>query len=291
MLGASGGRQIHDMMAHGEKSGGGSLFATIASIVGLILGATGAFMNLQNALNRAWEVKPDPAKGGIRAFISKRVLSGGMVLGIGFLLAVSLSASAALSALGSSVGGGLSEPVMHAIQFVVDLVVLSLLFAAMFRLLPDAKVLWHDVWVGGAATGLLFVLGKFAIGIYLGRSSPGDAFGAASALAVVLVWVYYAGLIVLFGAEFTQQWAKQRGSGLEPKKDAVRVIEHEQLVRPGESARGGSGGGASDGPESRQGGAAGARPPSTGRGGGIGDWVLGLPVLILIFRGGREKRR
>jgi membrane protein len=231
LMGASGGRQIGDMIARGDRSAGGGAVATISSAVGLVLGATGAFLSLQDALDRVWEVKPDPEQGGIRRFLTKRLLSGTMVLGVGFLLAVSLAFTAAITALGGAVGGGIPVPLLQALSFVVDLVVLSVVFAALFKYLPDAKIEWRDVRVGGAATALLFVAGKFAIGLYLGRSNPGDAFGAASALAVVLVWAYYAGMILLFGAEFTQQWAKRRGSGIEPMEGAVRVIEHEQLSR------------------------------------------------------------
>ena len=167
---------------------------------------------------------------------------------------------------------------LYVVTFIVDFAVLSLLFAALFKYLPDAKIAWRDVWVGGVATGLLFVAGKFAIGLYLGRSKPGDAFGAASALAVVLVWAYYAGMIILFGAEFTQQWAKQRGSGIEPREGAVRVIEIEQHLRPGQFS------GVRDGGPSVA--AAGAAPSA--KGGGLLDYVLGMPVLYLLFRRSRR---
>jgi membrane protein len=288
MLGESGKAQIHQMMAHGQQAGGG-LFATIASTVGLILGAAGLFLSLQEALNRAWEVKPDPAKGGARVFILKRLLSMGMVLGIGFLLAVSLALTAGISAMGGALGGAVPEAVLHLVTFAVSFVVLSLLFAALFKFLPDAKVAWSDVWVGGAVTGLLFVIGKFALGIYLGRSKPGDAFGAASALAAMLVWAYYAGMILLLGAEFTQQWVKRRGtSGIEPKEGAVRVVESEDLVRPGEpgSVQGVGTEGIGKAASVRA-----ATTPRRSGGGGIGDWILGLPVLYLVFRRTRNGER
>lgn len=277
MMGASGGQQIHEMMVRGQKASRGGLGA-VASAIGLLLGATGFFLNLQGALNRVWEVKPDPARGGVKRFLARRLLSFGMLLGIGFLLAVSLALTAAITALGGRVGGALPEGVLHVVTLVVDLAVLSTLFAALFKYLPDATIGWRDVWTGGVATALLFVAGKFAIGLYLGRSKPGDPFGAASALAVVLVWAYYAGMIILLGAEFTQQWAKQRGSGIEPKDGAVRVIETEQHLRPGQysGARGG-------GPRV----AATTLAPSAKRG-GLLDYLLGLPVLYLLFR--RQRR-
>jgi membrane protein len=285
MMGESGGQQIHEMMVRGNKANAGGLGA-ITSIIGLVLGATGFFLSLQNALNRVWEVKPDPQQGGVKQFLTKRILSFGMLLGLGFLLAVSLALTAAVSALGGAVGGGLPKPVMYVIEMTVSFVVLSLLFAALFKYLPDARAVWRDVLVGGAVTALLFVIGKFAIGLYLGRSNPGDAFGAASALAVVLVWAYYAGMILLFGAEFTQQWAKARGSGIEPKDGAVHVIEHEEEVRPEQDSGAGRGGRAAAASVRGETSRARAGAPS-GRG-GLGDYIVGLPVLYLLFR--RRKR-
>jgi membrane protein len=299
-MGESGGKQIHEMIASADRPGGGTI-ATIASFAGLIFGATGAFMQLQGALNRAWEVKPDPEQGGVMVFITKRLLSGGMVLGIGFLLAVSLALTAGISAVGGAVGGGIPEPLLHGVTFVVSFLVLGALFAAMYKILPDAEIEWRDVRVGAAVTALLFVAGKFAIGLYLGRSSPGDAFGAAGALAVVLIWAYYSGMILLFCAEFTQQWARERGSGIRPEKGAVQVVEHEEIVsRGGPKGKGGgksrdgrsrNGAGASRGGRtgpSRTGGpravaSAHAEPDASG-GGKLRKTLLGVPVLMFFFR-------
>ena len=127
--------------------------------------------------------------------------------------------------------------VLQIINLVVSLAVLTLLFALLFRYVPDARVQWRDVAVGALATAVLFTAGKYALGLYLGRSNPGDAFGAAGALALLLVWIYYSAIIVFLGAEFTQAWAKQRGSGVHPSDGAVRVVETTQVV---EDARGGS---------------------------------------------------
>jgi len=223
VIGPSAARQIHQMIAHGRSSAGGGLVSMVASVVGLLLGAIGAFMALQQALNRAWNVKPDPEQGGLRGFIAKRLLSAGMVLGLGFILAASLAITSAIAALGGAVGGMMPPFVLQALDFIASLVVLALLFTAIFKVLPDAEIDWHDVWVGGAFTAVLFVVGKFAIGLYLGHSRPGDAFGAASALAVILVWAYYSGMILLFGAEFTQEWAAEHGHAIVPEKGAVRV--------------------------------------------------------------------
>ena len=151
-----------------------------------------------------------------------------MVLGLAFILLVSLVVSAVLSAFGEQLGrflpSGLSAPVLEAINFAGSLAVISLLFAAIFKILPDAKISWRDVRVGAVVTGLLFVGGKFALGLYLGHSNPGEAFGAAGALALMLVWIYYSSMIVLLGAEFTQVWAELRGRGIVPERGAVRVV-------------------------------------------------------------------
>jgi membrane protein len=294
MIGDSAARQVHDMIAAGDRMQGKGTAATLVSIAGLLFGATGAFMQLQGALNRAWEVKPDPEKGGVMRFITKRLLSLGMVMGLGFLLAVSLAVSALLSAFGDRLGGSLSGPVLMVLNLVISLVVLGLLFAGIFKVLPDAKIAWKDVLLGGLVTAVLFTIGKFAIGFYLGRSNPGSAFGAASALAVILVWTYYAGMIILFGAEFTQAWARRRGDGLRPKKDAVRVVEKEVVVRDGGRITGPKEGKDEPGVAASASASAGARPAAVsagrGSGGGIGKALLGVPVFMLLFGRRREKK-
>jgi membrane protein len=238
LVGSQGAGAIHEMIASADRPGGGNILKMVLSVAGLLFGATGAFIALQGALNRAWEVKPDPEQGGIKNFITKRLLSIGMVLGIGFLLAVSMALTAGISAVGGRLAGGVAEPVMYVIELVASFAVLTVLFAAIYKVLPDAEIGWRDVWVGAIVTGFLFVAGKFALGFYLGRSEPGSAFGAAGALAVILVWVYYAGMILLFGAEFTQRWAESRGRGIRPEEGAVRV-EEQEVERPAAAAKGG----------------------------------------------------
>mgnify|MGYP002779712488 CR=1 FL=1 len=226
LIGPDGARQIQEMLAHADRPGSGGIVATLLGIAGLLFGATGAFVSLQDALNRAWEVAPDPQQGGVKQFLTKRLFSLGMVLGLGFLIAVSLALTSGVSALAEAMALPVPEGALQAGIFAAELLVLGALFATMFKVLPDAIIAWRDAAVGGAVTALLFTLGKFGIGLYLGRSDPGNAFGAAGALAVVLVWTYYAGMILLAGAEFTQQWAEQRGRGIEPEPGAVRVEEH-----------------------------------------------------------------
>jgi membrane protein len=228
LVGSDGASAIRDMLDHAKSPGTGPV-ATILGVLALLFGALGAFMQLQGALNKAWEVKPDPKKGGVRQFIAKRVLSAGMILAVAFLLMVSLAVSAVLSALGAKLAF-VPEPALQALDLTLSLAVITVMFAAIFRFLPDAEIAWRDVWVGALFTSMLFVLGKFAIGFYLGRSAPGDAFGAASALAVILVWIYYAGMIVLLGAEFTQAWAERRGSYKRPENGAVHVEQREVVT-------------------------------------------------------------
>ena len=231
LMGQDVARQVETMMTSAEqKTAAGSGFRLVLSIGGLLFGATGAFVSLQTALNRAWEVEPDPKSGGIKNFITKRFLSLGMVLGIAFLLLVSLAVTAALSAAGDALFGGFGEKFAYVLNFILTFAVISLLFAAIFKVLPDAKVGWRDVWVGAVATALFFVIGKFLIGLYIGKSDPGSAFGAAGALAVLLVWIYYAAVILLLGAEFTQAWMKMHGREIEPEEGAVRMVERKQRV-------------------------------------------------------------
>lgn len=227
LIGASAGQGIETILANAQRPGGRGI-ASILGFGALLIGASGAFLQLQSALNRAWEVKPDPDHGGIKAFIWKRLLSLGMVAGLGFLLMVSLVLSAILAALGSAVQRflpGESGVVLLVINHAVSLAVITGLFAAIFKILPDARVRLTDVWTGAIATAVLFEAGKFAIGFYLGRSNLGEAFGAAGSLALMLVWIYYSSMLVLFGAEFTQVWARERGARIEPEPGAVRVTE------------------------------------------------------------------
>ncbi len=237
LLGPAGTEQVQTMIRNVERPGAGRPIATALGTVVFLFGATAAFAQLQAALNTAWKVEPDPTHGDIRNFLLKRVLSFAMILGVGFLLLVLLVISALLAAFTDALTRiapvGLSGPLLQAINAGVSLVVTALLFAAMFKTLPDAIVGWRDATVGALVSALLFVGGKFLIGLYLGRSDPGSVFGAAGSLAVVLVWIYYTSMILLLGAEFTMVWAASRGTPIKPKPGAVRVTWVKQREEPG----------------------------------------------------------
>jgi membrane protein len=230
LVGPDAATQVREMISHAESSQPSSIATKILGVAALIFGATGAFIQLQTALNDAWKVEPDPSQGGIRNFIFKRVFSFALILFIAFMMLVSLALTALLSAVGERYGGGINETVIGILEFVVSFAIITLLFAAMFKVMPDAIIAWRDTWVGAVVTALLFVAGKFALAFYLGRANPGDAFGAAGSLALILVWIYYATMILLFGAEFTEAWATEKGAGITAKPGATRVIEEKKKV-------------------------------------------------------------
>ncbi|QEG41753.1 YihY/virulence factor BrkB family protein [Roseimaritima ulvae] len=219
--------QITTILDNHQESQG-QWWKTLLSFAGILVGATGVVAALQAALNQVWEVKPDPEETGIKDVIVKRVFSLGMILGLGFLLLVSLIVSSVLAGIGESVGGwiGMSETVVAVVHFVVQALVVMVIFAAIFRYMPDADVRWKDVLVGAAITTALFLLGRWAMQLYFSYSDPGAQLGAAAAsLAVLLVWVYYTAMIVLLGAEATQVYAVRYGHGIRPEPHAVRVVE------------------------------------------------------------------
>lgn len=220
VIGAQAAGMVQEMLASTHRSGGGIL-ATITGFVALILGATGAFNELRSSLNTVWDV-PEPPSRGILGAVRERLLSFVMVLVIGFLLLVSLALSAALSGLSDALGvSALAQVANVAVSFGV----VTLLFAAIFKILPETDVEWRDVWFGAAVTAALFTVGKFAIGLYLGHSAVGSTYGAAGALVILLVWVYYAAQILFFGAELTQVYAARHGSriGAAPKSERRRT--------------------------------------------------------------------
>ena len=241
LIGTEAARDILSMVQRAQaKVEGGFSLSLLLGIAGLLFGATGTFAELQSSLNGVWEVQPDPHQSEVKSFLLKRIFSLGMILVIAFLLLVSLIISSVLSAMseyfGGMLPGGMSTAVLWAANTGISLLVITFLFAAMFKVLPDAKVSWRDVGVGAFATALLFVLGKFLITLYIGRSNPGEVFGAAAALALLLVWIYYSSMILFLGAEFTQVWAQRYGKGIEPETGAMRVIQEKIEIREPQAA-------------------------------------------------------
>jgi membrane protein len=230
-LGSTGAEQLKTMMNQ-DAVGGQGWIEKIVGIVVLIFGATGVFVQLQASLNQAWEVEPDKQQGGVMNFLVKRLLSLGMVLSIAFLLLVSLIISTAITALGNAASGWLpmSDVALQALNLGVSLLIVTVLFAAIYRFLPDAVVSWSDVWFGSIVTAVLFVLGKWAIGAYLGSQDLGSTYGAAGSLVFVLVWIYYSSMILLLGAELTQAWARRYGDEIQPKEGAVRVVQQRRTI-------------------------------------------------------------
>jgi membrane protein len=235
VLGASTAAGVQDMVKNAAKPKTGTV-ATILGIVTLLLGASGVFGQLKDALNTIWDVKPKEGRG-IMGMVKDRFLSFAMVFGLGFLLLVSLVIDTAIAAMGKYAGNHLpgGEALWHIAELSFSFVVITVLMAGIFRLLPDLKIEWRDVWLGAALTSLLFVLGKFALGIYFAKSAVGSSFGAAGSLVLVLLWVYYSAQILLFGAEFTQVYARSHGS-LKAEADAKRTVKEKEEQTPAPAA-------------------------------------------------------
>jgi len=215
LLGDKAAAAIQDLVRAAHFEGGGML-AGIISVVTLLLTASGAFGELQSALNVIW--KAEPQGGTISRLVRARAASIGLVAATGFLLLVSLLASAAIAALGRWIGGAVTglELVLSALNFTVSFLLIAALFAAIYKVLPDRPIAWRDVGVGALVTALLFVIGKSLIGWYLGGGGLASSYGAAGALMVVLLWVYYSAQVFLLGAEFTRAYAEGHGKKLEP---------------------------------------------------------------------------
>lgn len=236
VVGPEAGVAIQTIIANAKTPNAG-IAGTVVGVAVLLFGASGVFGELQSALNTVWEVEPKPGRG-VRGFIAQRFFSFTMVLGVAFLLLVSLLLSAALSAVGAVIATSLpgGATVWQVVNFVASLGLITVLFAMIFKVVPDAKVAWRDVWVGAFFTALLFSLGKWALGLYLGRASMASPYGAAGSLIVLVVWVYYAAQILLLGAEFTQVYARRKGDRIQPSDHATRVEIVRSYVDDGSSA-------------------------------------------------------
>jgi membrane protein len=210
MIGPDGGRAVESMLANAQRPAAGIL-GTIVGLISLLFGASGVFTELRSALNLIWEVTPEKTSGVV-GLLRERFFSFGMVLSIGFLLLVSLVVSTVLAAIGKFFGGLLPvpSPVVAVLNFFLSYLGVAVLFGLIFRLVPEAKVRWRNVWLGALVTALFFSIGKTLIGMYLGKSSVGSAYGAAGSVIVVIVWVYYSAQIFFFGAEFTHAYAEHQ---------------------------------------------------------------------------------
>jgi membrane protein len=222
LLGDAGGSAIEDILKSSSDLGSG-IAALIVGIATLLLGATTAFVELQDDLDRIWKAEPRLGSGIVN-LIRSRLLSFGMILCIGFLLAVSLALSAGIAALGDTIFSDV-EVLLHAMTFVLSFVVITLLFAMIYKVLPNAKIDWADVWIGAAITALLFEVGKFLIGLYIGKSSVASSFGSAGPFVVLMLWIYYSTQIFLFGAEFTFAYAKRHISGSAQKAQSGPKVQ------------------------------------------------------------------
>lgn len=235
LVGTDGAKFIETAIENANKPTTGSIASAISLGI-LLFGASGVFAELQDALNTVWEVQPKPERGLIN-IIRKRFLSFSMVLGIGFLLLVSLVTSAVLAAVVNYLGSALPglEFLWQIVNFIISFALTTVLFGLIYKVLPDVKITWNDVLIGAAITSLLFSIGRFLLGQYLGNSSFGSAYGAAGSLVVILAWIYYAAQILFFGAEFTQVYARRYGSQIVPDENAMPMpteARAEQGMKP-----------------------------------------------------------
>ena len=224
MMGKEAGTAIQTMIAEASKKQN-STIATIIGIATLLFGATGVFSALQKSLNKIWEVKPDPKKGGIKKLILDRSASFGLIIVIGFLLLISLVLTSLLAILSEWIQSKLPDfllYIFYVLNFAVTFGIIMLVFAMIYKILPDAKIKWKSVWIGASVTAFLFVLGKFALGFYFSKADPGSAYGAAGSVILILLWVSYSCLILFFGAEFTQVYARKFIHDIEPSDHAIR---------------------------------------------------------------------
>lgn len=204
-----------------------SPLAVFIGVFGVLIGSTAVFAELQAALNKIWDVQPKPHRSLLKRIVSDRLRSLGIVLGVGFLLLVSLTINAVISVIQSLFGTMIPHMpwVLRLLNLGSSFVVVTLLFAMVYKYLPDVQITWQDVGIGAVGTALLFTAGKYLIGIYLGRLAIAGAYGAAGSFAVLLVWVYYSALISLFGAEFTQVYSRRFGTRVRPKSYAIWIGE------------------------------------------------------------------
>lgn len=223
-VGHDAASQVEQIIKNASVGDKGTIAATIG-VITLLIGATTVFAELQDSVNTIWGLKAKPTLG-IWGMIKTRLLSFGLIGSLGFLLLVSLAVTALIEVLGGklkSMFPDVGVVILYIVNLVLTLGVITILFAGIFKVLPDADVRWKEVWPGAIATGLLFLIGKFAISFYIGQSEVGSTYGAAGSLVILLVWIYYSSIILYFGAEFTKNWAIEYGDDIQPSEYAVLV--------------------------------------------------------------------
>lgn len=227
-VGADAAAQIQAIIKNASLSGK-SRVTGILGIITLLIGATGVFSEIQDSINTIWNLKPKPKKGWLKILIN-RLLSFSVVVGLGFILLVSLMITALVEALSNMLFKMFSDiavTVVYVINLIITLAVITLLFGVIFKVLPDAKIKWKDVMTGAITTAVLFMIGEFAISFYIGSSNVGITYGTAGSLVIILLWIYYSAIILYFGAEFTKAYAATYGSRIEPNQYAVWVKQVE----------------------------------------------------------------
>lgn len=208
-MGTNTAEQVQNIITQASEAKK-TVFATIIGVATILFGATGMFAQFQKSLNIIWEVEPDTSKSGILTLLKVRLFSFGLIVSIAFLLIISLVVSALLAAFGNWVSAQFSDAflvVLKILNFLVSFLILTVLFALMFKFLPDAKIKWQHVWVGSLITAFLFVLGKSGLGFYFGKAEPGTGYGAAGSIILIMLWVSYSSMIVFYGAELTRAYA------------------------------------------------------------------------------------
>ncbi len=231
MIGKDTARTVEVMIANAAETGS----STLAMLIGiglLLFGATTVFYHLQLSLNRIWGVMPKPKQAFLK-YAKDRLLSFGLVLIIGFLMLLSLIITSLLAILGEWLRSHwplFSSPLVSVINYAISLSVTTTLFAMMFKILPDAIIRWRSVWIGALLTAILFAIGQWGLSVYFGQTDPASVYGAAGAIILIMIWISYVALILLFGAEFTRQWANKFGHGIKPKGSAV-LIEDDSDAR------------------------------------------------------------
>ena len=224
LVGIEAAQYIQNIVATASKTKGSWLASTLG-IATLLFGATGIFVNVQQIFNNIWEIKPQP-KGKFLKLIRDRLFSFGLILVMGFMLLVSLLLSTLLNLLSTWMASFMPESLLFIFKILdlaLSLTIITFLFAAMFKYLPDIKISWKAVIPGALLTSILFVIAKFLLGLYFGTSNPGTAYGAAGSVILIMLWVSYSGLILLFGAEFTREWSKCSGVRVKPTEVAVKT--------------------------------------------------------------------